>query len=174
MKQILMLIGQNLLRQIASPAGSDGAPGLLEPIRGYVEDSIKDYAAVTGVAFIFSLYFVAGTLIMITAAAESFDAFGFFAAGNFFYSGVAITVISLAALGGCYAYLKRGRKYAHEHRQQHEAQLPEVLPAPEAAPTVNFALLAEAVVTGIISGLISRRIARREPDTLRDRIRRVI
>lgn len=173
MKQILMLFGQNLLRQFLSPAISEGAPGILEPVKEYIEDSVKHYAVATGVAFIFSLYFVAGTLIMITAAAESFDAFGFFAPGTFFYSGAAITVISIAALGGCYAYFKRG-KAKQEHFRVREHHLPEVISAPPAMPNVNFVHIAEAVVAGLISGFISRRASHAEADKLRDRIRRVI
>lgn len=174
MKQIFLMIGKNLLQQFLNPParGHDHSlsHSLLDPVKEYASDTMKKYALVAVLGFLFTLYFVAGTLMMITATAESFDAFGFFAPGAFFYSGLGITLISIAVLGGCYASVKKSHKPKIK---------PEVVPAVEhsAMPHVNFAHVAEAVMAGVISGLVSRRIARPanpEPRTLRERLREVI
>lgn len=170
MKQIIFFLGQNLLRQfLTTPVDHGPSPSvaLLEPFKDYAAESVRKYAIVAGLGFLFSLYFVAGTLIMITAAANSFDAFGFFTAGSFFYAGVALTVISVAVLAGCYVSMKRGSKAKHE-------EVREVVPVaqPSFPPIAHFA---EALLTGVVSGLISRKLARPPaPITLRERIRQVI
>ncbi|MGZ3695588.1 MAG: hypothetical protein ACXWQO_15870, partial [Bdellovibrionota bacterium] len=148
-------------------------PSLLEGAKEYIDQSVKKYAFVAGLAFFFSLYFVAGTLMMITAAAESFDAFGFFTAGVFFYAGVGLTVISCAVLIGCYASLKK----RHASKTEVKVIEPVAMPATE-RPSIQlgqFGHVAEALVTGIISGLVSRRLSRpSQPSSLRERIRRVV
>ncbi|MGE3260950.1 MAG: hypothetical protein AB7K68_04135 [Bacteriovoracia bacterium] len=178
MRQILMLVGQSLMQQfLRSPDPGHHAaigPALFEPAKEFAaetaREAIRKYALVATLSFFFSLYFVAGTLIMITAAASSFDAFGFFAPGSFFYSGVAVTVISLGVLGGCYASVRKGKKKKTK-AEVVEAQVPAI-----SAPAFQFGHVAEAIVSGIISGIVSRRFSKPAPapTTLRERLRQVI
>lgn len=178
MRQILMLVGQSLMQQfLRSPEPGHNTtigPALFEPAREFAAETarevIRKYAVVAALSCFFSLYFVAGTLIMITAAASSFDAFGFFSPGAFFYSGVAVTIISLGVLGGCYISVRKGSKKKSKIKVV-EAQAPAT-----PAPAFQFGHIAEAIITGIISGIVSRRLSRPvpAPTTFRERLRQVI
>jgi hypothetical protein len=177
MRQIFLLIAESFMQQFlrAPDQGHTNGigPALLEPAKEYVAETVKKYAVTVAVAFVFTLYFVAGTLIMTTAAASSFDAFGFFSPGTFFYSGVAITIISAAVLGGCYASVKKGSKLKAKE------PIVEIQPVRKESEfhVGQLGPIAEAVITGIISGLVSRRIAKRSapvPSSFRDRLRQVI
>lgn len=170
MKQMFFMIGSAMLKQFLSgPMASAGVAmagtSLVEPLRELVKENVKRYALTAALALLFSMYFVAGTALMIAAAAQSFDSFSRFVPTVLFYSGSGITLISLLALGLCYRSFK---KIAPAESAKHEV-LPEA-PAHPHHPEFHIMQIVEPILSGVIAGLVTRKMTKKEPRPLLRRI----
>ena len=177
MKNVLFLIGKSLLRQfLQAPVAAGGVAiagnTLMEPVRHMVHDAVKKYAFLAGLSFLFAIYFVAGTVLMLAGTAQAFDTLGRFAFNTLFYSGAGVTILSLAVLGGCYWSFRKG---SHRDREDAAKVAFEVSPLHQVAGAgFPFLHLVEPVLSGVIAGLVSRKVAKDEVAAARERRRRFL
>lgn len=106
MKKLLYVLGSTLLKKfLLKPSGSGFASQGRVSAKfnvPYLTDLARRYAISASVALVFSLFFVAGTMMALFSAAQSFDLFGVFVAGAVFYTGIGLMLISLAVIAACY------------------------------------------------------------------------
>jgi hypothetical protein len=101
---------------------------------------------------------VAGTVLMIASAAQSFDLSGRFMLTNLFYSGLGISVVSLIALGICYWSFRRGAV-----KIEQAPGLPVSYDySPNRPAEAHWMHIVEPIFSGIIAGLVSRRMNKDE------------
>lgn len=104
MKSLFFTLGTAMLQNWLSPKANSPSQQNFATVPklnvSYLSGIAKRFSANAGSAFIFSLFFVSGSVMAIYSAAQSFDLFGVFVAGSVFYVGLGISIFSLLIVGG--------------------------------------------------------------------------
>lgn len=166
MKGLVFTFGSILLRNWISSRGETANPqqppftSIPKLNMPYLAKVGKKYAAQAGSAFIFSLFFVSGSVSAIHSTAQSFDFFGVFIPGAVFYTG-----FFMAPLSGVVVALNI-RSLSRIRVDQSLVYLYEQTPinpgyhSDDSSRSPDWIGFVGPVLTGLISGWTSGRRAR--------------
>jgi hypothetical protein len=153
MKKLLFVAATALLRRWLLSQDGLGHPRIQAAPQAridysYLSNLASRYLLLFSLSLLFALFFVAGTVIFIHAAAQSVDTFGAFVAGAVFYTGLSLALVSALA---CYFSIRSIRRIVPDLDQIYSV---EHAPAPShqsGAQEFDIFRLAEPLISGLIA-----------------------